>query len=88
LLTIILIFVGVISPALAAIFVGVWSKKHLPNSDPVNSEMVVDLKAATIGVVLMTLLSFVPIIGDIVKIIFFMVAFGSIMRYIRLSIIK
>jgi hypothetical protein len=47
-----------------------------------------NIKVATIGVILITLLDIVPAIGPLVKFVFAMVAFGSVFRYFRRKIIK
>lgn len=81
-----LVFIAIISTAASAIFLGVWAGQYLNRgADNVDT---VSLKSATIGVILLTLLQFIPIVGDLAKLILFIVAFGAIVRYIRVAIIK
>ena len=78
------IFLLILSPAISGIFLGSWLQKMFGK----RKEFVVDFHSATIGVVLYTLLQFIPIIGDLLRAALILVALGATVRYLRVSIIK
>jgi len=84
LLLISLIFVVIISPAISGIFLGTWAKKYIYN----DNTGTVDFKAATLGVIALTLLQFVPIIGGLIILILTITAIGAIAREIRIAVIR
>ena len=84
LLIIALMFIAIIIPAIAGILIGTWSKQYLSK----NSNSEIDLKGATIGVIILTILQFVPYIGNFIRAIIYIVILGAIIRQIRVAIIK
>lgn len=72
------VFVGVLASAVAGIVVGAIVKRAFSKDD----EIEVSFNTAALGVVLLTVVQFVPYIGDPTRIIFMIVAFGAIWRYI------
>lgn len=72
------IFILILSTAISGIAIGALVKKAFSKSE--NFE--VTFNTAVIGVVIITLLQFVPYLGEITRILFFMAAFGAIWRYI------
>ncbi|HMO78911.1 MAG TPA: hypothetical protein PJ997_02410 [Candidatus Paceibacterota bacterium] len=79
-----LIFIFIISPAISGIFLGYWLKKYFNK----NTTKEVDFQGASIGVIILTLLQFLPVAGGIIRFILFMVSIGAISRQIRLAILK
>lgn len=84
LLALALTFVAIIAPAVSGIFVGNWAKKYINKT----YTGVVDLQGAALGVVVLTLLQFVPVAGDLIRVVVAIVAIGAVARYIRLAIVK
>lgn len=78
-----LAFILIISPAMSGIFVGNWLRNYVNKT---NKD--VDFHSAAMGVVLLTLLQFVPAIGGLLLVILAIVSLGAISRYIRILIIK
>lgn len=71
------IFVSIIASACAGIILGVLLDKVWKRSE----EMVISFQTATIGVIALTVVSFVPYIGDATRLIFVLIAIGSIVHY-------
>lgn len=84
LLLLALVFIIIISPAVSGIILGIWLmrifKKDITKS--------VDFQSATIGVIFLTLLQFVPYIGGPLRFVLIIVSLGVILRQIRLNILK
>lgn len=76
----IMIYVGVfmISTSIAGIALGALIKKTFTKS----KNLEVSFSTATIGVILLTLLQFVPFVGDITRFVFILAALGSIWIYL------
>lgn len=74
----------IIAPAVSGIFLGGWLRKILGKSD----SFIVDFNSATIGVILFTLLQFVPVIGEFLRFVFIIVALGAMVRYSYHSIFR
>ena len=72
----------IVGGAVAGIVVGTLLKQAVSKSD----KNEIDFQTATFGVVLLTLVQFVPFIGDFTRILFFIVAVGSIVHYIYMNI--
>lgn len=92
LLMITMIFIVIISPAISSIYIGTWVRKNVFKKtldvDIENHESIINAKTAIIGVITLTFLQIIPVIGEVVKLVLFVVAFGAIVRNIRLHIIK
>jgi cytoskeletal protein CcmA (bactofilin family) len=90
LLSMLIGFMMIISPAVSAIYLGSWAKQHLYNNESEEGlhSGIVDLKSAVVGLVILTILQFVPVFGGIIRFGLAVVAFGAIARYIRLAIVK
>lgn len=73
-----------ISPAVVGISLGAWVRKIFAK----NTDYMIDFRSAGIGVVVYTALQFVPIIGDLLRLVLVIVAFGAMARYIRILIVK
>jgi hypothetical protein len=84
LLIITFIFATIIAPAVSGIFLGGWFKKVLGKTQ----EYEVDFHSAVIGVVLYTILQFIPVIGDFLRFVFVVVSVGAMTRYIYRLILK
>jgi len=84
-LLMIYLFIIILSPAIAGIVVGLFM--HNLFSKESHNDFIT-FKMATIGVILMTFIQFVPIIGNITIAIFTLVALGAIYKYIYNLIIK
>lgn len=78
------IFFMIIATVMSSIMVGALLKKILKKEN----HYVINFSAVAIGVILLTLIEFIPIFGDLTKLILNFVAFGSIARYLRKLIIK
>jgi hypothetical protein len=82
----------IISPAIAGIYVGAWIREfiiHIKNKEKVSDwEYKIDFHTATLGVILLTVLQFVPIIGGLIRSIITIVALGAIARFIYKAIVK
>jgi cytoskeletal protein CcmA (bactofilin family) len=74
----------IITPAVSGIFLGGWLRKILGKSD----EYLVDFHSATVGVILFTILQFIPVIGEFLRFMLAMVALGAMVRYSYRVIIK
>lgn len=77
------IFLMILSPAISGIFLGSLLRKWFGKK-----EFIVDFHSATVGVVVYTLLQFIPIIGDLLRFVLILTALGATVRYLRVSIIK
>ncbi len=77
-------FITVISPAVSGIFVGNLLKKKFGD----NQDVGVDFQGATFGVVALTGLQFVPVVGNWLIVLFTITSLGAICRYIRFKIIR
>lgn len=75
-------FVMIVASSVAGIAVGALMKRVFSKSDTLE----VSFHTAVIGVVLLTLIQFVPVVGEITRLIFFLAAFGAIWRYVYESI--
>ncbi len=74
-----LVYIGVfiISTSIAGIALGVILKKVFSK----NKTIEISFNSATIGVIVLTLLQFVPVVGDLTRFVFLLSAFGSIWLY-------
>lgn len=77
-----LIFAMIISPAVAGIILGALFKKVYKKTDNIE----VSFHTATLGVVLLSVVKFVPFLGEIISLLFFTVALGGIAHYIYMNI--
>jgi len=75
-------FFLIISSAVSGIVVGTLISKVIWKKD--NFE--INFRSATIGVILLTLVQFVPIFGEITRALFFLVALGAVSNYIYMNI--
>lgn len=73
-----------VSVSIASIMIGVLIKKFVFK----NEDSRVDFKVASIGLIVMTLISFVPVVGDLTKLVFDFVALGSVIVYLKTLIIN
>lgn len=76
------IFTIIISTAIAGIAVGSLIQKAFSKKD----NLEISFNTAALGVVIMTFLQFVPVVGDITRIIFIFTAFGAIWKHIYAQI--
>lgn len=76
----ILIYIGIfiISTSIAGIALGAILKKVFSK----NKNIEVSFQSATIGIIVLTLLQFVPVFGDLTRFVFLVAAFGSIWLYL------
>jgi len=74
----------IITPAISGILLGGWLRKILGKAD----NYLVDFHSATLGVILFTVLQFVPVIGEFLRFILIMTALGAMIRYSYRVIIK
>ena len=72
------IFALIITTSVASIAVGALIKRAFSKEDVLE----VSFSTASIGVVILTLLQFVPFVGEVTRFVFFMAAFGAIWKYI------
>jgi len=72
----------IIGGAVAGIIVGSLLKQALFKK----TKDEVDFQTAALGVILLTLIQFVPYIGDFTRILFFFVAVGSVVHYVYMNI--
>lgn len=72
----------IIGGAVSGLVVGSLLKQAVSK----NEKNEIDFQIATFGVILLTLVQFVPLIGDFTRILFFIVAVGSIVHYIYMNI--
>ena len=79
-LLLLMIYIGVfiISTAVAGIALGSLMKKTFGK----NKNLEVSFQTASLGVVILTLLQFVPFLGDTTRLIFILAAFGSVWIYL------
>jgi cytoskeletal protein CcmA (bactofilin family) len=75
-------FFLIISFAVAGIILGSLIKKVFTKSDSIE----ISFNTATLGVVILTIVQFVPVLGDLTRLFFFLVAFGAITHYIYMNI--
>jgi len=75
-----MVYVGVfiISTSIAGITLGAIMKKTFSK----NKNLEVSFQTATLGVIVLTLLQFVPVLGDITRFVFILAAFGSVWFYL------
>ena len=78
------IFILLISPAISGIIVGNILFGLFDKSE----KNEVSFKKASIGVVLLTALQFVPVVGDLTKLFFTIIAFGAITRYTYGNVVR
>lgn len=79
-----LIFFSIISVALAGIFIGAWAR----NSFSKTKDFVVSFQSATVGIIFLTALQFIPILGSFIRTVLVIVALGATLRYIHRNILK
>lgn len=82
LLTLAYIFFFIISTAVSGIAVGALVKRAFSKEDVLE----VTFATAALGVVILTLLQFVPVVGEITRLIFFFAAFGAVWRQVYTQI--
>lgn len=82
LLTFSFFFVLIISTAVSGIILGALIKKVIKKEDTAE----VSFQTATLGIVLLTAVQFVPIAGDLIRLIFFTVAIGAISHHVYMNI--
>lgn len=68
-----------IAAIVACIFAGVWLIKLYKK----NEEVKADWKALVVGLVAMTVISFIPVIGMLVYSVLMLIAFGSLLRHLQ-----
>lgn len=75
-----MVYVGVfiISTSIAGIVLGALMKKTFSK----NKNLEFSFQTATLGVIMLTLLQFIPVLGDITRFVFILSAFGSIWFYL------
>jgi cytoskeletal protein CcmA (bactofilin family) len=75
-----MIYVGVfiISTSIAGMALGALMKKTFSK----NKTLEISFQTATLGVIILTLLQFVPVVGDITRFLFVLAAFGSVWFYL------
>lgn len=75
-----MVYVGIfiISTSIAGIALGALMKKTFSK----NKNLEVSFQTATLGVIILTLLQFVPVLGDITRFVFILAAFGSVWFYL------
>lgn len=78
LLMLVYVFVAVLASAVASIAVGAlinraFGKQHV---------LEVSFKTAALGVVLLTVVQFVPLVGEATRFVFFLAALGAVWRYV------
>jgi len=64
----------------------VFTKKDVKEGDEIKTTTEISFHYTTIGVVLLTVLQFVPFVGEVTRLIFFFVAVGAMMHYLYKSI--
>lgn len=64
----------------------VFTKKDVKEGDEIRTTTEISFHYTTIGVVLLTVLQFVPFVGEVTRLIFFFVAVGAMMYYLYRSI--
>ncbi len=79
-----LIFFSIISTALAGVFLGAWAKSSFSKS----KDFVVSFQSATVGIIFLTALQFIPILGNIIRTVLVVVALGATFRYIHQVVLK
>jgi len=84
LLILAIMFISIISPSLVGIFIGSWVRKRLNKT----ADYLVDFHSAAFGVILLTIIQFIPVIGSFISFVLGIIAIGAIVRYIRVSIFK
>ncbi|MEY2641085.1 MAG: hypothetical protein RL150_478 [Candidatus Parcubacteria bacterium] len=72
------IFFFIIASAVSSIAVGALVKRIFVRG----AALEVSFKTAALGVVLLTVVQFVPLVGEATRIVFFLAAFGAICRYL------
>ncbi len=80
------IFMLIISPALASIVIGSLVGKMFEKEGEVGHY--ISFRTVAIGVILFTVLQFVPYLGGLTRLIFTLVAIGAICRYTQNAIVK
>lgn len=78
------IFIIIIAPAIAGIFIGYWVKKYFAGE----GFKEIDFQSSSIGVIILSMVQLIPYAGGIIGFILFLISFGAISRQIRLSILK
>lgn len=76
------IFIMIIASSLAGVAVGALIKRVFTKTDTIE----VSFHTAVIGVVLLTLIQFVPVVGELTRFVFFLAAVGAIWRYVYESV--
>lgn len=81
----------IISPAIAGIYFGAWIREfinHIRYEKKSEWEYQTDFHTATFGVIVMTILQFIPVVGGLIRSIISIVALGAVVRFIYKAIIK
>lgn len=76
------IFILTISSAIAGIILGTLIHRMVKKTEHTE----INFQNTTVGVILLTVLQFVPFLGDITRMVFYVVAVGSIANYLYKSI--
>jgi hypothetical protein len=84
LVTLIFTILMLIAPAVSGVYLGSWIRKILGKT----SEYLVDFHSAAIGVILYTILQFIPVVGDFIRFVVMIAALGAMIRFIRKSLFK
>ncbi|MFW5879645.1 MAG: hypothetical protein ACOCUV_02350 [bacterium] len=73
-----------IAPAVSGVFIGSWIRKIFNKTN----EYAVDFHSAALGVILYTILQFVPVVGGFIRFVVLIAAFGAMIRFIRKSLFR
>lgn len=84
LILLVYLFIFIIAPSISGIFIGTIISRLLKKEKENN----VSFSNATIGIVFLTLLQFIPYVGNLIRFIFTLVAVGAICKYLYLGILK
>jgi hypothetical protein len=76
------VFAIMLTSLLTAIFVGAYVDRWLLK----RPELVVDWQAVVIGVVVMTIISFIPVFGWIAGMVLMLIVFGALLRFLKQDI--
>lgn len=78
LLMLVYMFVAMLSSAVASIAVGALMQRTFGKKQTLE----VSFKTAALGVVLLTIVQFVPVVGEATRFVFFLAALGAVWRYV------
>lgn len=75
-------------PAVSGIIFGYWIQRYLNRKKKRKIE--IDFNSTALGIIILTFIFFIPLLGGLVKMVLFILSFGTIMIYYfeKLSIIK